>query len=554
MGLVNGIFTSISSVYNKINPLTFGEANDVIIVKKKNGEYNCSPFYIRFSKLNFCNSRSRLVNVLINGEDSGITMTITSAGDLYFKTSDEKEEYVLSGVPNLSDIVESVLSNALFLKEAKYEKISRRLQINEEYFDKMRRNNLNLRKFFRREVVPISERFDEIFLSCKDLERALNIPEYWELNIKKYKEITKAFEYIFTNEKSINGALKGRIEFSNCLFNQYESISEMEKEFKDFYTTETKHTENLAVRIKGDRSYFYFKYNKFVRLYFETMATKNKKMKILELLEEFHEESLGWSMFRSKQLIKRDLALSMKLNSKEISDLNLKKGKNDAEFKIMGTDSKLACYIYLWDDTDKIVVSDIDGTITKSDILGQMCGYVGFDWTHISVAPLFKNIAENGYRFIYLSSRPIGQSSVTRNYLRNIDQGGFNLPEGPILLNNDGIIAALYKEVISKETDIYKRNMLEMVLGLFPAKRENSDILIGGFGNKLKDVFAYQAVGIKNSRIFTIKPDSKVTLVNSLCTYRSLSHVVDSMFPNLFTAKEVLKLRAYSNAAYWNNL
>ena len=35
------------------------------------------------------------------------------------------------------------------------------------------------------------------------------------------------------------------------------------------------------------------------------------------------------------------------------------------------------CHIYLWHHTDKIVISDIDGTITKSDVLGHILPVIG---------------------------------------------------------------------------------------------------------------------------------------------------------------------------------
>ena len=43
-------------------------------------------------------------------------------------------------------------------------------------------------------------------------------------------------------------------------------------------------------------------------------------------------------------------------------------------------------------------VSDVDGTITKSDVLGHLAYIVGRDWTHSGVAHLFTNIEANGYQ------------------------------------------------------------------------------------------------------------------------------------------------------------
>ncbi len=66
-------------------------------------------------------------------------------------------------------------------------------------------------------------------------------------------------------------------------------------------------------------------------------------------------------------------------------------------------------HIFLWRADAKVVISDIDGTITKSDFLGNVMPLVGRDWSHEGVAGLFASIASNGYQFMYLTSRAIGQ-------------------------------------------------------------------------------------------------------------------------------------------------
>ena len=78
----------------------------------------------------------------------------------------------------------------------------------------------------------------------------------------------------------------------------------------------------------------------------------------------------------------------------------------------------------------KIVVSDIDGTISKSDVLGHLMPMVGRDWSHEGVASLYANIAKNGYQIVYLTSRAIGQTGQTKGYLESIVQDDVSLPKG----------------------------------------------------------------------------------------------------------------------------
>ena len=57
----------------------------------------------------------------------------------------------------------------------------------------------------------------------------------------------------------------------------------------------------------------------------------------------------------------------------------------------------------------RLVISDVDGTITKSDLLGHVLPRVGFDWSHPGINKLFSSIEKNGYHILFLSSRAIAQ-------------------------------------------------------------------------------------------------------------------------------------------------
>ena len=49
----------------------------------------------------------------------------------------------------------------------------------------------------------------------------------------------------------------------------------------------------------------------------------------------------------------------------------------------------------------------------RSDVAGQVLPFLGKDWTHFGVIELFSAIHDNGYKFLYLSARAIGQVSHT---------------------------------------------------------------------------------------------------------------------------------------------
>ena len=48
--------------------------------------------------------------------------------------------------------------------------------------------------------------------------------------------------------------------------------------------------------------------------------------------------------------------------------------------------------IYLWKYDDKIVVSDIDGTVTRSDVVGHISNVLYIDYTHSGIHNLYDQI------------------------------------------------------------------------------------------------------------------------------------------------------------------
>jgi len=85
--------------------------------------------------------------------------------------------------------------------------------------------------------------------------------------------------------------------------------------------------------------------------------------------------------------------------------------------------TSLYSHIYLWNYSDKLIVSDVDGTITKSDVKGQIYSRFGYDWTHEGICSLYNRISNNNkYRVLYLTARPISQLESTRQYISNIVQ------------------------------------------------------------------------------------------------------------------------------------
>jgi phosphatidate phosphatase PAH1 len=244
---------------------------------------------------------------------------------------------------------------------------------------------------------------------------------------------------------------------------------------------------------------------------------------------------------------------TLRLTSEQIANLNLKPGPNEVMFSVttayQGT-TRCKCTLFLWRYDDKIVISDIDGTITKSDVLGHIMPIVGNAWAQSGVAKLFNRIEDNGYKLLYLSARAIGQSKGTRKYLNSIRQEDFKLPDGPLLLNPTSLLSAFHREVIERKPEEFKISCLRDIQALFPS---GSNPFYAGYGNKINDVWTYQAVGIPIFRIFTInhRGELRHEFSNTFqSSYVSMSQIADQLFP--VRSKQTL-VEEFSEFNYWRD-
>ncbi|ODN96515.1 phosphatidate phosphatase LPIN [Cryptococcus wingfieldii CBS 7118] len=252
----------------------------------------------------------------------------------------------------------------------------------------------------------------------------------------------------------------------------------------------------------------------------------------------------------------RHFAKTLRLSSDQLEQLHLKPGPNTISFSVSSSYSGLAVCtsrIFLWEETDQIVISDIDGTITKSDALGHVFAAIGRDWTHLGIAKLYTDICNNGYKILYLTSRAIGQADTTREYLKSIAQGQYRMPEGPVLMSPDRLMASLHRrEVIMRKPELFKMACLRDIQRLFGEQAKEA--FYAGFGNRITDAMSYRSVGIEASKIYTIDSTGvvKTELLQSAGhkgSYIQLNDLVNEVFP---TASSKVKPE-YTDFNYWRD-
>nr|XP_040127234.1 phosphatidate phosphatase LPIN1 isoform X7 [Ictidomys tridecemlineatus] len=247
---------------------------------------------------------------------------------------------------------------------------------------------------------------------------------------------------------------------------------------------------------------------------------------------------------------------TLRLTSEQLKSLKLKNGPNDVVFSVT-TQYQGTCRcegtIYLWNWDDKVVISDIDGTITRSDTLGHILPTLGKDWTHQGIAKLYHKVSQNGYKFLYCSARAIGMADMTRGYLHWVNERGTVLPQGPLLLSPSSLFSALHREVIEKKPEKFKVQCLTDIKNLF---FPNTEPFYAAFGNRPADVYSYKQVGVSLNRIFTVNPKGELVQEHAktnISSYVRLCEVVDHVFPLLKRShsSDFPCADTFSNFTFW---
>jgi phosphatidate phosphatase LPIN len=59
-------------------------AIDIIVVRRKDGTYTCTPFHVRFGKLQLFRSSEKSVIMTVNGQLVDLRMKLGQAGEAFF--------------------------------------------------------------------------------------------------------------------------------------------------------------------------------------------------------------------------------------------------------------------------------------------------------------------------------------------------------------------------------------------------------------------------------------------------------------------------------------
>ncbi|EPY52591.1 lipin Ned1 [Schizosaccharomyces cryophilus OY26] len=587
MQYVGRAFDSVTKTWNSINPSTLSGAIDLIVVEQEDGTLACSPFHVRFGKFSLLLPSDKKVEFSVNGQLTDFNMKLGDGGEAFFVFATE------NAVPRelqTSPIASPTASPTVSPKQTPLISIHEPQDLQLEgpaHSEYPHSSNLFLgestrpfpaaRDFYRRsnsdasEQLPFHNYVHRRHSSMGDVGKA-ETDSYSRLEgtalvdlklLQKAKELGKRLSgkelptHIDDNGDVMLDMTGYKASATNI------NIAELAREtFKDEFPL----IEKLFREDEEGNLWFHASEDakKFAEVYGQSppgspLKTPSSPKSDSALMNDEKGDlrpSSSLSLSPLPSNLSYHYAKTLRLTSDQLRSLNLKAGKNDLSFSVNGGKATCTANLFFWRYSDPVVISDIDGTITKSDALGHMFTLIGKDWTHAGVAKLYTDITNNGYKIMYLTSRSVGQADSTRHYLRNIEQNGVSLPEGPVILSPDRTMAALHREVILRKPEVFKMACLRDLCNLFalPAPRTP---FYAGFGNRITDAISYNHVRVPPTRIFTINSSGEVHIEllqrsGYRSTYVYMNDLVDYFFPPVeISTKE--DLSNFTDVNFWRS-
>ncbi|KAG0638579.1 Lipin/Ned1/Smp2-domain-containing protein [Tuber brumale] len=605
MQYVRSISGSVSKTWNSINPATLSGAIDVIVVEQENGDLACSPFHVRFGKFSLLRPYEKKVEFRVNGQKTDYSMKLGEGGEAFFVfetnqivppemqtsplVSPSASPRSMASVPEPSSLQEPDYLNIADTSGRKADSTGDALpnprRARSDFGNATPLSSspdnprpasgdwsgtaVNLERSASEEVLPTSTRRYTMSGQGGPVRTRSPPPIDHAAAVERALALSRKLS-ISNIPTHITDRGDVMLDMNGYKLDQEESL-QAEMIARKILAEELEGDYDIGSLIGADRNG-----NLWIYSSEEAKEKAGREEGISQGIDAVSDAGYSSDEARSdsssesaKKRIDRlstppttpplpgqeeggskSYAKTLRLTSDQLKSLDLKPGANAISFSV----NKATCtaFMYLWRSDVPIVISDIDGTITKSDALGHVLTMIGRDWTHLGVAKLYTDIAANGYHLLYLTSRSVGQADTTRNYLNGIVQDKYKLPKGPVIMSPDRTFSALRREVYLRKPEVFKMACLRDILNLFGARHNP---FYAGFGNRLTDALSYRSVNIPSTRIFTINSYAEVsldllTLTKYKSSYVNMRDLVDHFFPpvGLLSTDE-----QYTDFNYWRD-
>lgn len=524
----NSRFCSISNLMSRffsrlkealdINSSDMSGCCDVIVVADEFGVLHCTPFHLRIGTVKLLHHKLAQVQIVINGQFSKQPMCVNNQGVGYFQVPlDESPEMNISRPlsPFRGPMISNQTKLTIFGKDIEETRSRSMLPMERSYNSQLRDTS---RSYYPRTKSPLATHENQ-------------------QTTVLFKEIKRTLEQ------------NDRIRISICghLITPNDSEGKIQRVFEDNMIYVSKHDAELEQLLNDERLMLkidglLYDYNsgitKLVQITLEPAnGTKNQTLSITPGMSRNNRVSFS-------KLTKE----SNKPPTGFFKGLNLNVGLNQLEYRFRGnfnSESVIKCrlFYYTYQVQHRLLISDIDGTITKSDLLGMVLPIVSLDWSHADIVQLYTKLVKRGYTIIYLTARNTGLYQTTLDYLKSLTQNNLKLPEGPLVMNPASLMESFKQDIILKTAHHFKTQVLQQLNSAF-CPLSTYIPLFAGIGNQKTDSTAYQESGIPKRRIFTIKPDGQISVLKTgeSITYSHLHENIDDAFP-VFDPNERPKMK-----------
>ena len=572
---------------------------DIIVVKQPNGKFKASPLRLRFSNYRVPKAGKKKVTVKVNQKDVDVPMFLQKDGTAFILLENKKYKKE-KNINQINDNMKEKSKNksvdeprndkhgSLYLSPEPKNKINN-IKINEK-IDNIDNNSIgdnnnsitltvNDKKTKDKDFINEEKSDEEVVHNIKTIivEKApppptlkLDLSDCWDTisknkNNKNFnmqgeflKKIVSKDQFFKDPWKVINNPNLA-IKYKNQILTSKVIIPMMFSQL--VYNTPLPEdvVNNLT---EGQDGHFFWKtkHKDAFRIDLEQLSlsstendSENKNNDynsdgdiVSDKFNTINSDTYSDSVSSDKNINKKfKMKKSSKIPSHILEKFELKEGTNEIQYIVDGY--TINSNIYLWNYSDKIVISDFDGTVTRSDVIGQIGVYFGIDWTHKYIAKLYSHIVKNGYKILYVTARTMYMQSSTKNSLNNIKQDGFSMPEGPMMMNESGYVDAIKTEIIDKVPQEFKIECLLNLLKLFPSDVEP---YYAGFGNKPSDKMAYEKIGIDPGKIYIINEKGEISKnfrSNCKTNFLLMDEQVDELFPFVYD-------NGYNSVFYSDNI
>lgn len=180
-------------------------------------------------------------------------------------------------------------------------------------------------------------------------------------------------------------------------------------------------------------------------------------------------------------------------------------------YSVLEADRSCAAhYTFLLESGTKVVVTDIDGTLTLSDeeLFKQIDDGSYTPLENTSAALLMNTWADKGYQVVYLTARPHAFRAETRAWL---DDLGY--PVGPVVTANSLVFGDSARQ--------YKREWVNRIVSSFGWE------VAAAYGNATSDIDAYEDAGISKEITFIVGENGGVADTIAVENNDYSAHITD---------------------------